>query len=105
MSLRMGDTVLICVTVFKGQHKIQSRWENREHVVQWKPYPNLPVYGLHPRGREGCSHTLHQNFLLPISLNVEQDEITNAVEGTVSNEPTSVPHEEDVLPVNSLTKS
>ena len=44
VSLRMGDMVLVHVTTFKGRHKIQSRWENREYVVEWQPYPNLPVY-------------------------------------------------------------
>ena len=33
LSLRMRDTVLVCVTTFKGKHNIQSRWENREYVV------------------------------------------------------------------------
>ena len=26
--------VLVCVTTFKGHHKIQDRWENREYVVE-----------------------------------------------------------------------
>ena len=87
MSLQKGDTVLVHVTTFKGQHKIQSRWENKEYVVEQQPYPNLPVYVVHPIDGEGHHHTLHQNFLLLISHNWEQEEGKNAVEGASSNEP------------------
>ena len=80
MSLRTRDTVLVHVTTFKGQHKIQSRWENREYVVEQQPYPNLPVYMVHPIDWEWHNHTLHQNFLLPISHNLGQDECGNSVE-------------------------
>ena len=51
--------VLVCVTAFKGRHKIQSRSENREYVVKQQPYPNLPVYVVCPIDWKGCSHTLH----------------------------------------------
>ena len=87
VSLRMGDMVLVCVTAFKGRHKIQSRWENMEYVVEWLPYPNLPVYVVHLIDGEGSSHTLHQNFLLPISHNLEQEEGENVVEGVVVRNP------------------
>ena len=55
----MEDMVLVCVTTFKGKHKIQSRWENREYVVEWQPYPNLPVCVVFPIDGEGAAHTLH----------------------------------------------
>ena len=32
----------------------------------------LPVYVICPRDGEGCSQTLHRNYLLPISNNLEQ---------------------------------
>ena len=35
-----------------------------EYVVEQQPYPNLPVYVVCPIDGEGCSHTLHWNFLL-----------------------------------------
>ena len=54
-ALEVGDTVLVHVTAFKGCHKMQDRWENREYVVEKWPYPNLPVYVVCPRDREGCS--------------------------------------------------
>ena len=79
VSLKMVDMVLVCVTAFKHQHKIQNRWENREYVVEWQAYPDLPVCGVCPIDGEGHSHTLHWNFLLPISHNLEQDECENAV--------------------------
>ena len=30
VALEVGDMVLVHVTTFKGHHKIQDRWENRE---------------------------------------------------------------------------
>ena len=65
--------VLVCVTTFKGHHKIQDRWENREYVVEKQPYPNVPIYVVCPRDGEGCSQTLHRNYLLPISPTIQQD--------------------------------
>ena len=43
VALEVGDTVLVHVTTFKGHHKIQDRWENREHVVESGP---IPMYQL-----------------------------------------------------------
>ena len=54
-ALEVGDTVLVHVTAFKGQHKMQDRWENREYVVEKQPYPNLPMYVVCPRDGEGHS--------------------------------------------------
>ena len=33
-ALQVEDTVLVHVTAFKGHHKIQNQWENREYVVE-----------------------------------------------------------------------
>ena len=85
--------VLVCVTAFKGRHKMQDRWENREYVVEKRPYPNLPGYVVCLRDGEGHSQTLHRNYLLPtISSNMGQDE-TDGVEDRVENNtsPTPVP--------------
>ena len=96
---REGDTVLVHVTAFKGRHKIQNQWESREYVVEWWPYPNLPVYMVCPRDGEGCSWTLHRNYLLPISNNLEQ----------AGDEPiyqlTLVPPADSGLLANRLTES
>ena len=54
-ALEVGDMFLVHVTTFKGCHKMQDRWENREYVVEKWPYPNLPVYVVCPRDGEGCS--------------------------------------------------
>ena len=94
------------VTAFKGRHKIQSRWENREYVVEWQPYPNLPVCVVHPIDGGWCNCTLHRNNLLPINKNLEQEEGDNSVKGDGSSDkPTPVPHKNDALPVDCLTKS
>ena len=64
--------VLVHVIAFKGHHKIQNQWENREYVVERQPYPNVPVYVVCLMDGEGHSWTLHRNYLLPISINLEQ---------------------------------
>ena len=64
-ALEVGDTVLVCVTAFKGCHKIQDKWENREYVVEKWPYPNVPIYVVCPRDGKGCSQTLHRNICSP----------------------------------------
>ena len=65
---------MVHVTAFKGHHKIQNQWENREYVVERWPYPSVPVYLVCSRDGEGCIWTLHRNNLLPIRHNVEQAE-------------------------------
>ena len=84
-ALEVGDTVLVCVTTFKGCHKMQDRWANREYVVEKWPYPNLPVYVVCPRDGEGCSQTLHRNYLLPINSHMGQDEADGAEERVKNN--------------------
>ena len=76
---------LVCLTTFKGHHKMQDRWENREYAVGKWPYPNLPVYVVCPRDREGHSQTLHRNYLLPINSNMGQDKADGAEERVKSN--------------------
>ena len=73
-ALEVGDTVLVHVTAFKGHHEIQDQWENREYVVERWAYPNVPVYVVCPRDGQGHNWTMHRNYLLPISSNIEQDE-------------------------------
>ena len=73
-ALEVGDMVLVCLTTFKDHHKIQDLWENWEYVVEKQPYPSVPIYVVHPKDGEGCSQTLHRNYLLPISSNLEQNE-------------------------------
>ena len=89
VALEAGDMVFICVTAFKGHHKIQGRWENREYVGEKWPYPNVPIYVVCPRDGEGCSQTLHRNYLLPINSNLEQGEKDEPMVG-VGND-TSLP--------------
>ena len=58
--------------------------------MEKQPYPNLPVYVVCPRDWEGCSQTLHRNYLLPISSNMGQDE-TDGVEDRVKNNTSPTP--------------
>ena len=85
VALEVGDTVLVHVTTFKGHHKMQDRWENREYVVEKWPYPNIPVYVVCPRDREGCSQTLHRNYLLPINSNMGQGKADESEERVKNN--------------------
>ena len=50
VALEVGDMVLVHVTAFKGCHKMQDRWENREYVVEKCPYPNLTSVCGMPQG-------------------------------------------------------
>ena len=84
-ALEVRNTVLVHVTAFKGCHKIQDRWENREYVVEKWPYPNVPVYVVCPRDGEGHSQTLHRNYLLPINSNIEQGKMDKPVVGVGNN--------------------
>ena len=92
MALEVGDMVLVHVTAFKVHHKMQDQWENREYVVEKQPYPNVPVYVVCLRDGEGCSQTIHRNYLLPICPNLEQSKMDKPVAG-VGNDtlPTPVP--------------
>ena len=89
-ALEVRDTVSVHVTAFKGQHKMEDRWENREYFVEKWPYPDLPVYVVCPRDGEGHSWTLHRNYLLPISSNMGQDE-TDGSEDRVKNNTSLTP--------------
>ena len=80
-ALDVRDTVLVCVTAFKGHHKIQDWWQKWVYVVEKQPYPNVPVYVVWPRDGKGHSQTLHRNYLLPISSNLEQNEKDAPVTG------------------------
>ena len=77
--------MLVCATTFKGHHKMKVRWENREYVVEKQPYPNIPVYVVCPRDGEGCSWTLHRNYLLPINSNMGQGEADESKERVENN--------------------
>ena len=101
VALRTGDTVLVCVTTFKGQHKIQNRWENRKYVVEHQPYPNLPVYVVIPWTGKATARPCieitcyHQKYL-------EQAEEENLVEGGEPvDQPTPVPQEHNELPADA----
>ena len=54
-ALEVGDTVLVHVTTFKGHHKIQDWWKNREYIVEKWPYPDVPAYVVCPRDGKGAA--------------------------------------------------
>ena len=49
--------------------------------MEKQPYLNVPVYVVCPRDGEGCSLTLHRNYLLPISPNLQQGKMDMPVVG------------------------
>ena len=69
---------------------MQDWWENREYVVEKWSCPNVPVYVVCCRDWEGHSQTLHRNYLLPISPNLEQGEMDKPVAG-VGNDTSLTP--------------
>ena len=74
-------------------------------MEQW-PYPNLPVYTVHPMDGEGCSQNLHRNYLLPISNNLEQVGDENSVAGVEPiDKPTPAQPADSGLPDNGPTES
>ena len=89
--------VLVCVTAFKGCHKMQDRWENGEYIVEKWPYSNIPVYVVCPRDREGCSWTLHSNYLLPINSNMGHGEADESKEIGENNTLTPAPSADSTL--------
>ena len=110
MALEVRDMVLVHATTFKGCHNMQDWWEHREYVVEKWPYPNVPVYVVCPRDGEGCSWTLHRNYLLPISPNLEQSQMDKPVVGVKNDTPpTPVPPVSDtpagVEPSGMVTSS
>ena len=55
---------------------------------------------------EGCSQTLHRNYLLFISPNLEQAKGEDYVEGVgLVDEPIPAPQADNALPANWLTES
>ena len=66
VALEIRDTVLVHVTAFKGCHKIQDRWENREYVMEKQPYPNVPVYA--PGTGKGAVGPLIGTICSPLTL-------------------------------------
>ena len=65
--------------------------------MEKQPYPNIPVYVVSPVDREGCSQTLHRNYLLPISPNLEHGKMDKPVAGAGNDtSPTPAPSVSDV---------
>ena len=58
--------------------------------MEKQPFPDVPVYVVCPRDGKGHSQTLHMNYLLPISSNIEQVEKDATMAG-VENTNTSTP--------------
>ena len=99
-TLEVGDTVLVHVPAFKGCHKIQNRWENREYVVQELPYPDVPVYVVCPMDGGGHRWTLHRNYLLPFNSNIGQDEKEAPMAGVENTSPWTQAPPVDSEPAN-----
>ena len=64
--------------------------------MEKQTYPDVPVYVVCPRDGEGCSQTLHRNYLLPINSNIGQDEKDAPMAGVESTNPST-----PVTPVDS----
>ena len=80
----MGDLVLVKQTAWKGRHKIQDRWEDREYQVVDQPTPGIPVYTVKSLSG-GQTKVLHRNLLLPLQGRLRQEGETVA-EGVTDSE-------------------
>ena len=69
-------------------------------MEKW-PYPSVPVYVIHPRDGEGHSWTLHGNYLLPISPNIQQDMKDKPVAGVEDNNASTPAPPVDSEPVDA----
>ena len=71
-TLSVGDLVLVKQTAWKGRHKIQDKWEDREYQVVDHPTPGIPVYTV--KSLTGCqTKVLHKNLLLPLQGRLRQE--------------------------------
>ena len=74
--------------------------------MEWQLYQNLPAYVVCPMDGEGHSWTLHRNYLLPISNNLEQAEDEISVVGVEPiDKPSPVSTAGNRLPAKGLTES
>ena len=71
-TLSVGDLVLVKQTAWKGRHKIQDRWEDREYQVVDQPTPGIPVYTVKSLAG-GQTKVLHRNLLLPLQGRLRQE--------------------------------
>ena len=69
--LEIGDLVLVRKTPWKGEHKIQDRWESEEYQVIGQPTPGIPVYKVECVAG-GRTRILHRNLLLPLQGKIRQ---------------------------------
>ena len=70
--MSVGDLVLVRQTAWKGRHKIQDRWEDREYQVVDQPTPGIPVYTVKSLAG-GKTKVLHRNLLLPLQGRLRQE--------------------------------
>ena len=71
-TLSVGDIVLVKQTAWKGRHKIQDKWEDREYQVVDQPTPGIPVYTVKCL-TGGQTKVLHRNLLLPLQGRLRQE--------------------------------
>ena len=71
-TLSVGDLVLVKQTAWKGRHKIQDRWEDREYQVVDQPTTGIPVYTVKSLAG-GQAKVLHRNLLLPLQGRLRQE--------------------------------
>lgn len=64
-----GDRVLVENLGLRGEHKLQSRWNQLQYVVVNK-YQDLPVYMVKPESGMGHTRVIHRDHLLPIGQTV-----------------------------------
>ena len=62
--MKAGEKVLLKCTAFKGQHKIQDRWENAIYEVIEQPLGKIPVFKIKSMEGDDKMKVVHRNLLL-----------------------------------------
>ena len=62
--LKPDNLILVKADTFQGKRKIKDRWKDKPYEVVHQITTDAPSYEV--KDQQGCSHTLHHNWLLLI---------------------------------------
>ena len=88
--MKVGDTVLLKCTAFKGKHKIQDQWENTIYEVIEQPFGKISIFKIQSTEGNDKTKVVHGNLLLPLfsdpSDQTSQSDNKSTVDQTVSTQ-------------------
>ncbi|KAK7912647.1 hypothetical protein WMY93_012858 [Mugilogobius chulae] len=95
--LSVGDRVLVRNVKLRGKHKLADKWESEVYIVT-KKAGTLPVYTVHPEGKDRPVRTLHRDLLLPcgyLSPSTKPSEMPRPKPVSTVTSDTSILHESE----------